>query len=301
VHSGGPGELREASQQPTNLEAVTTTPRPGWYPDPADDATSEVGYRWWDGTTWTDHTADHAYAPSPDDVVGVGPPRRQSRMVRAVAWTVVVALVLTTSAGALLLLWSGPPPSGSGRQPDEAAASVGGQLDERARRASIGPVTMDLPPSPYKVSSGTHQVPGVLDVVFVAEATVHQRTEQHSGWTAMTCLASVNERLADDFDLDEDSVATVRELAGRIYGSAATEVEQVDVSDHAVDGHSGVRVTARVSYRVTGLPSRYDDVTAILVRLDDGSVVVAFSSVPDDASKQIRTLTAASLDSLRVN
>jgi hypothetical protein len=280
---------------------VTTTPRPGWYPDPADDATSEVGYRWWDGTTWTDHTADHAYAPSPDDVVGVGPPRRQSRMVRAVAWTVVVALVLTTSAGALLLLWSGPPPSGSGRQPDEAAASVGGQLDERARRASIGPVTMDLPPSPYKVSSGTHQVPGVLDVVFVAEATVHQRTEQHSGWTAMTCLASVNERLADDFDLDEDSVATVRELAGRIYGSAATEVEQVDVSDHAVDGHSGVRVTARVSYRVTGLPSRYDDVTAILVRLDDGSVVVAFSSVPDDASKQIRTLTAASLDSLRVN
>ena len=34
---------------------------------------------------------------------------------------------------------------------------------------------------------------------------------------------------------------------------------------------------------------------------DDGSVVVAFSSVPDDASEQIRTLAAASLDSLRIN
>jgi hypothetical protein len=294
------GEQREPCRQATNLDLVTMTPRPGWYPDPADDAAADAGYRWWDGTTWTDHTADHAYAPSPDDVLAVGPPRRQSRMVRAVAWTVVVALVLTTSAGALLLLWSGPS-TGSGTQPDEAAASVGGQLDERARRASIGPVTMDLPPSPYKVSGGTHQVPGVLDVVFIAEATVHPRTDQHSEWTSMTCLASVNERLADDFDLDEDSVATVRKLAGKIYGSASTEVDHVDVSDHAVDGHSGVQVTARVSYEIAGLPSRYDDVTAILVRLDDGSVVVAFSSVPDDASEQIRTLAAASLDSLRIN
>jgi hypothetical protein len=221
-------------------------------------------------------------------------------MMRAVAWTVVVALVLTTSAGALLLLWSGPP-SGSSRQPDEAAASVGGQLDERARRASIGPVTMDLPPSPYKVAGGTHQVPGVLDVVFVAEATVHPRTGQHSGWTAMTCLASVDDRLADDFDLDDDSVATVRKLAGTIYGSASTRVDHIDVADHAVDGHSGVLVTARVSYEIPGLPSRYDDVTAILVRLDDGSVVVAFSSVPDDASEQIRTLAEESLASLRIN
>jgi hypothetical protein len=117
----------------------------------------------------------------------------------------------------------------------------------------------------------------------------------------MTCLASVNARLADDFDLDEDSVATVRKLAGKIYGSASTEVGHVDVSDHAVDGHSGVQVTARVSYEIAGLPSRYDDVTAILVRLDDGSVVVAFSSVPDDATEQVRTLAAASLDSLRIN
>jgi hypothetical protein len=279
---------------------VTTTPRPGWYPDPADDAPVDAGFRWWDGTTWTDDTADHAYAPAPDDPGPVGPPRRPSRMVRAVAWTVVVALVLTTSAGALLLLWSGPA-SGPGRQPDEAAASVGGQLDERARRASIGAVTMDLPPAPYKVSGGTHQVPGILDVVFLAEATVHPPTAQRAGWTAMTCLASVTKRLAADFDLDRDSEATVRELAGKVYGSGPTEVRDVDVSDHSVDGHGGVRVTAQVSYQIAGLPSRYDDVTAILIRLDDGSVVFAFSSVPDDASEQVRALAAGALASLRVN
>lgn len=276
---------------------MTTTPRPGWYRDPADDA--GVGYRWWDGSTWTDYTADHAYAPSPEDTVVLGPSRPRSRVVQVVAWTVVVALVLTTSAGALMLLWSDPP--ATGQQEPESAASVGGQLDERARRAAIGPVTMDLPGPPYKVSSGTHKVSGVLDVVFLAEATIHPRTAQHAGWTAMTCLAAVDEHLADDFDLEEDSVATLRKLASKIYGTGPTELRDVDVSEHAVDGHGGVRITARVHYVIAGLPSRYDDVTAILVRLDDGSVVTALSSVPDDASDEVRELAAQSLASLRID
>lgn len=281
---------------------MTTTPRPGWYPDPADDADDPElgGFRWWDGTSWTDHLADHAYAAAPDAAVTATPARRQSRMVRAVAWTVVVALVLTTSAGALVLLWSGPQSSG-GRQPDDAAATVGGQLDERVRRAGIGPVTMDLPGSPYNVSSDTHKVPGVLDVVFLAEATVHSRSGRHDGWSAITCLASVSEDLADDFDLDDDSVATVEKLAGRIYGPGPTEVRAVDVADHAVDGHGGVLLTAEVHYQIAGLPSQYDDVTAILVRLDDGSVVAALSSVPDDADAEIRDLAAQSLASLRID
>lgn len=275
---------------------MTSTPRPGWYPDPADDG--EDGFRWWDGSVWTDHTADHAYAPAPEEAIAPAPARRQSRWVRAVAWTAVVALVLTTSAGALLVLWSGPQPAPT-RAPDEAS-TVGGQLDERARRASIGPVTLDLPGAPYQVSSGTHRVRGVLDVVFVAEATVHPRTDQHASWTAMTCLASVSERLADDVDLGRTSETTVRELADEIYGNGPVEVRGIDVSDHAVDGHGGVRITAQVHYAINGLPSRYDDVTAILVRLDDGSVVAALSSVPDDADHQIRELAAKSLASLRV-
>lgn len=282
----------------TNLDQVSTTPRPGWYPDPADDA--DDGFRWWDGSAWTDHTADHAYARSPEATTVLAPTRRPSRLMRATIWTVVVALVLTTSAGALVLLWSGPQ-AGPAEQPPKEISTVGGQLDERARRASIGPVTMDLPGTPYKVSSGTHRVRGVLDEVFVAEATVHPRTDRHGGWTAMTCLASVDEQLTDDVDFGEGSVRTVRELAGQIYGNGPTELQGIDVSDRAVDGHGGVRITAQVHYAIDGLPSRYDDVTAILVRLDDGSVVAAISSVPDDADHQIRELAAKSLASLRVD
>lgn len=291
-------DVTDASVRATNLGAVTTTPRPGWYPDPADDR--GPGYRWWDGSGWTDDVADHAYAPSPGETATPVPARRRSRTVQVVAWTVVVALVLSTAAGALLLLWSGPasptPPADV-----ENGSAVGGQLDELARRATIGRVTMDLPGTPYKVSGGTHQVAGVLDTVFLAEATVHRRTAQHSGWTAMVCLASVDHRFADDFDLDRDSAATIRRLAEEIYGTGPTEVKDLDVAEHAVDGHGGVRISARVHYRIEGLPSRYDDLTAILVRLDDGSVVAALSSVPNDASAEVRDLAAESLGSLTIS
>ncbi|MFT4166640.1 MAG: DUF2510 domain-containing protein [Microlunatus sp.] len=278
---------------------MTTTPGPGWYPDPA-EGTEDGGFRWWDGNNWTDHVADHAYAPAPDIIDHTVPGRQRSRMVRVVSWTLIVALVLTTAAGALMLLWAGPETS-SGRQLDEGATPAGGQLDERARRASIGPVTMDLPGAPYKVA-GTHAVPGILDAAFVAEATTHSRTSsQDSSWGAMVCLASVHQRFTTDFDLDKDSVATLHRLAERLYGTGPTRIRHLRVDDHAVDGHGGVRITAQIHYKIAGLPNRYDEVTAQLVRLDDGSVVAGFSSIPNDASEQIRQLAAQSLASLRID
>ena len=50
-----------------------------------------------------------------------------------------------------------------------------------------------------------------------------------------------------------------------------------------------------------GLPSRYDDLTAVLVGLDDGSVVLAATAVPDDADPQLAGLAAAALASLAVS
>ena len=289
-----------SAPQATNLDPVTTTPRPGWYPDPAGD-TEHGGFRWWDGSDWTDHIADHGYAPAPIDAGPAVPRRQRSRVVRVVSWTVIVALVLTTAVGALVLLWAGPQISSS-RPPDEAAAPVGGQLDERARRASIGPVTMDLPGAPYKVTGGTHAVQGILDTLFVAEATTHSRTSsEEPSWGAVVCLASVHKQLAVNFDLDADSVATIRRLAEHMYGTGPTQIHGLKVSDHSVDGHGGVRVTAQIHYKIDGLSNRYDEVTALLVRLDDGSIVAAFSSVPNNASREIHLLAAESLATLRIN
>src|SRR5215211_2420079 len=43
----------------------TTGPAPGWYPDPNDTTV----LRWWDGSTWTDHTTALPAAPPTEPIV----------------------------------------------------------------------------------------------------------------------------------------------------------------------------------------------------------------------------------------
>ena len=49
---------------------MTTTPPGGWYQDPSGPPGLQ---RWWDGTTWTDHT-QVAMAPPPVPPTHLGPP-----------------------------------------------------------------------------------------------------------------------------------------------------------------------------------------------------------------------------------
>jgi len=51
---------------------------------------------------------------------------------------------------------------------------------------------------------------------------------------------------------------------------------------------------------VPNLPSRFDRVTALLVRLDDGSVVIAAASVPNDADPEVARQAAESLQTLAI-
>ena len=71
-------------------------------------------------------------------------------------------------------------------------------------------------------------------------------------------------------------------------------------SDHAVEGQAGLLVTGRVRYAIEGLPSRYDTLTVLLVGVDDGSVVVAATLVPNDTDPALARQAAAALDSVTI-
>jgi hypothetical protein len=51
---------------------------------------------------------------------------------------------------------------------------------------------------------------------------------------------------------------------------------------------------------VDQLPSRYDTVTALLVRLDDGSLIMAASSVPNAADSDVAGQARDALKTLSV-
>ncbi|CAA9318396.1 MAG: hypothetical protein AVDCRST_MAG61-2149 [uncultured Friedmanniella sp.] len=291
---------------------MSAAPRPGWYPDPA--GTPEL-YRWWDGAGWTDAISESPRAPSPrlhsparpgDDLVR----RRPSTFRTAVALLVCLALFLSATIGLGLAIWGdGPGVQRGSRAPTDSASgaagpAVGGaavgRLDEATRVATLGPASMTLPGHPYVPAPDPQRVRGLLDVCFVASAPVHLRYDGGRSWTAAVLFGRLSPEVAGP-GLEDRGRRAVEQLGRVLFGSTRTRVEPLEVAQHAVDGHAGVLVRARVHYTVEHLPSRYDDLTALLVGLDDGSVILAASSVPDDADRQLTALAAEALSSLALS
>jgi hypothetical protein len=167
--------------------------------------------------------------------------------------------------------------------------------------ATVGPVSMTLPGPPYRTRPDPAAVPQLLDACFLAWAPVQARAAGRTSWAAAVLLGRLHPDVGAGEDLTGRARAVTEQLGRMLFGSATISVRRTEVSDHSVDGHAGVLLTARVHYRLPGLPRRYDDVAAVLVGLDDGTVVLAATSVPDDADRALAQQAADALASLTVS
>jgi hypothetical protein len=287
---------------------VSAAPRPGWYPDPA--GTPEL-YRWWDGGDWTEAISESPRAPSPrlhsparpeDDLVR----RPPSRLRSVVALLLCLALFLSATIGLGLAIWHEAPrvqrstraPVAGPVAPMTATASVG-RLDQQTRVATIGSASMTLPGEPYWLSPDPMQTTG-MDVCFLASAPVHARYDGRHSWTSAVLLGRLPPGAPGE-DLPDRGRTVAQQLGRTLFNHHATRVETLAMTDHSVDGNAGLLVTAQVHYDIDHLPSRYDELTVLLVQLDDGSVVAAVSSVPDDSNDSLTDLAEQALDSLTVS
>lgn len=279
---------------------MTADPRPGWYPDPAGDPDQPVTrFRWWDGSTWGDATSASSQAPAPTS----GPSRLRSLVVLAVGFSVFVGAAL----GGAVLLWRDPLAANQARGPRPGPAASGataaggtGQLDVHSREATIGRVSMRLPDAPYALDETPRQFRDLFDMAFLANAPVHANSVHGKDWSSSVMLAQLSGPLGGT-DLEATGRAALHGLSRAIFYNYPTTVAELETNDHSVDGCHGVLVSARVSYAIAGLPSRFDTVTVLLVQLDDQTVVAGVSSVPDDAGPALEAMAAQSLESLTVS
>ncbi len=292
---------------------MTAAPESGWYPDPAGPADT---FRWWDGQDWTDATSESAQTPAPVAQRDLGPARvdraarrRTSSLRHVVVLAIGLALFLTASAGIGLILWGEPAndeavepgggQGGIGSRPTAIDTAATGQLDQRTRTATVGPAALVMPDAPYALYPDPMRLAGVLDVFFCSGATVHQRYDGRHDWSAAVLLGRVSTSMTSG-DLESQGRRTMYRLGRTFFGDHATEVKDVSWSNHPVGQRPGVRFSATIGYSVPKLPSRYDRLTALLVRLDDGSVIIAAAAVPNDADPQVARQARESLNTLTI-
>ena len=289
---------------------MTAAPRPGWYPDPAG---APGLYRWWDGSHWADVTSDSVQAPPPlalpiEAAGGIGSYHHASPLRIAAALGLGFALFISASIGLGLAIW----PTQSNTSAQRAAGGPGGlptvgsvgtdpvgYLDERTRTATIGPASLTMPGDPYVLSPDPMAIRGVLDLLFWASAPVHVRYDGKSTWSSGVLLGRVAQS-SSQVELETEGTLALHRLSNAIFEQHPTELKGLRWDEHAVDGRSGMLFSARVYYSVDRLPSRYDTVTAVVVRLDDGSLIMAASSVPNDADSEVARQAADALKTLSI-
>lgn len=287
---------------------MTAAPRPGWYPDPAG---ASGLYRWWDGSQWAEITSDSVHAPPPL-VISTEPAednasQHASPLRIAAALGLGFALFISASIGLGLAIW----PNQSNTSAQRAAGGSGGvptvgslgtdpvgYLDERTRTATIGPASVTMPGDPYVLSPDPMAISGVLDLLFWASAPVHSRYDGKHNWSSGVLLGRVTQ--SSQGDLESQGALALHRLSNAIFDHHPTELKGLSWHEHAVDGRPGMLFSAQVYYSVDQLASRYDTVTALLVRLDDGSLIMAASSVPNDADSDIARQAADALKTLTI-
>jgi Protein of unknown function (DUF2510) len=296
---------------PHRLEGVTGAPRPGWYPDPAG---APGLYRWWDGNSWAEVTSDSAQAPPPLPVlaeagIGGGASHHPTSPLRAAAvLSLGFALFVSASIGLGLVLWRDPSntsaqrvvggPAGLPSTGGVGTAPVG-YLDERTRMATIGPASLTMPGDPYVLSPDPMEIRGVLDLLFWASAPVHMRYDGKNDWSSGVLLGRVA-KSSQAADLRSEGSLTMHRLSQAIFDQHPTKLKKITWQQRTVNGRPGMLFSAQVHYTVHRLPSRYDTVTALLVRLDDGSLIMAASSVPNDAESDIARQARDTLQTLTI-
>ncbi|GAA2100731.1 hypothetical protein GCM10009841_15800 [Microlunatus panaciterrae] len=292
-----------------------TTPRPGWYPDPAG---TEDLFRFWDGQEWTEAISESRQAPPPRAVpppsaaspastdsssCGRLDPGPRHTGVAVVAFTIGVALFVTAGLclGAGLVWQQSKAKTLSRPSTSTPAAGPAGQVDEATGRARIGRVEMQLPGEPYQVYAGSVPVEGAFDIFFVSNAVVHRNFAAHQDWSATVGLAHLTGSAVKKQGLTGAGESTLRTITQHFFGGHPTTVTTPTVSSGQVSGHPSVIVRAEVHYAISKLASSHDVVTVVLVQLNDGSLVAAISSIPDDAEPAVRRQAAAALATLQIS
>lgn len=238
-----------------------------------------------------------APAAEPGPAPAADPRLRLPAAVLAVVATVVVALLLVAL---VVRLDADRLPSGPPRDPP-APDAVASRLTVDGRKVSFQELSVTLPGEPYACNDGSEKPPANLVQVVTCFTVVHEDYDAAgSDWGALMGVALVDPVLSDG------SMADVTETVFNAVAYAAYRSDQRprfskrSSAAAQLAAPAGAAWTQQADVRVTvkDLPTPYDRLVVIAVRLESGKVVAFFSDFPHDGSKQALQALVDSLGTL---
>lgn len=276
---------------------------PGWYRDPAraDDA-----YRWWTGSQWTDLlTDDPDVGPPPKDVamrtVDPNPAGRRRRRWVATGVTAAVLLLLLIGmgvAGSRANARHHVPRTAVPTGPASTAAPPWALGSDRSLR--FGTVaTGVMPGAPWDEPSKPRSVYGLFMKASMTSFEIHPETERTSAWYATVASGWVKSDLGAP-----TPKGTAVNMLGPIQESWYSSVDHLGTKDVHVSEIPGlssdqaVKVSLKATYDVAGIPSRYDQIELVVIKVDVVNYAAWISAIPNDAPQAVKKAATRAEDSI---
>lgn len=205
--------------------------------------------------------------------------------VLAVLATVVVALLVVAL---VVRLDADRLPSGPPRDPPEAPAAAT-RFEVSGRQVTLDEFSATLAGPPFTCDPAVQPTPTGITQLAQCTAPVHQDYDgQGSDWVAATGVALIDSSsLSPDLRTATSDVFDLFTSALYTREDRATFAKQSD-GPAQVAAPSGAAWSRQADVRVKreGLPTPYDRLVVIVVRLEGGQHVAFFSDFPHDGSKQ---------------
>ena len=274
----------------------------GWYADPSGRPDA---FRWWDGDGWTRWLSRDAAAAAPGatppppsttipPTAGPAPTEPESptgtvKLPAAVAIVLGVVVLAVIAVGAIVSFSTDRLPSG----PAVAPPSVGPaptriSYDAATRRTAIEEMSYIGPAAPYVCQTA----PAAQLPTFTTQLACHAAVHEDYQPSGADWVSAVGMGVLDPSQIRADVAATADQVFDSIV--AQNYPPGVKVRDRSADPFEGapagqaILIGADLHYSVKNVPSRYDAIVLVVVKLESGAYGAWYAMRPNDTPKSTR-------------
>lgn len=232
-------------------------------------------------------------------------PRLLALLAIVVAVVVVIAVVIygNQKPSDPLILPNQPNPSGSSSASpsQDPTPPTDVALNGKTRKITVGSFSALVPGSPYTFDNNVLNYPPMLSAGVLATAPVNVKYDGEHTWFAALAIGELDPGVIAEGNEKKTADQVFAGLISINFSDYKTKTSAITTKTIKLPGTDrAATAQGRVSYQIKGVPSGYDQVSVLVVKITGGPWVGWMSSRPEKASSQVKKALQESIDSIKV-